>query len=413
VNNLKNKKILIGITGSIAAYKAVILTRLLVKAGAVVKVIMTDAAKTFVAPLTFSTLSKNPVYSTFTESEDGIWNNHVELGLWADVLLIAPATANTLAKMSNGICDNLLSAVYLSAKCPVFVAPAMDLDMWLHPSTQKNIKNLESYGNKIIPVGDGELASGLHGAGRLAEPEAIFEYFENFFHSTSIKKEKETTDALKGKKVLITAGPTQEALDPVRFISNHSSGKMGISLAEAALSKGADVYLVLGPTSLKPTSSEINVLSVKSAEDMFNAVDKNFDDSDLIIMAAAVADFTPLTTSDKKIKKSGKDNMILELKRTKDILKTMGQRKKEHQILVGFALETNNEVENATRKLTSKNLDFIVLNSMREKGAGFKHNTNRITIFDKYNKIAKFELKSKDEVAYDILNYAAKLTEKQ
>ena len=409
MNNLKNKKILIGITGSIAAYKAVILTRLLVKAGAVVKVIMTDAAKTFVAPLTFSTLSKNPVYSTFTESEDGIWNNHVELGLWADILLIAPATANTLAKMSNGICDNLLSAVYLSAKCPVFVAPAMDLDMWLHPSTQKNIKNISSFGNKIIPVGDGELASGLHGAGRLAEPEAIFEYLENFFQQTFTEKEKETTDALKGKKVLITAGPTQEALDPVRFISNHSSGKMGISLAEAALSRGAEVYLVLGPTSLKPTSSEINVLSVKSAEDMFNAVDQNFDDSDLIIMAAAVADFTPLTTSDKKIKKSGKDNMILELKRTKDILKTMGQRKKEDQILVGFALETNNELENATRKLTSKNLDFIVLNSMREKGAGFKHNTNRITILDKYNKIAKFELKSKDEVAYDILNYAAEI----
>ena len=411
MNNLKNKKILIGITGSIAAYKAVILTRLLVKAGAVVKVIMTDAAKTFVAPLTFSTLSKNPVYSSFVESEDGLWNNHVELGLWADVLLIAPATANTLAKMSTGICDNLLSAVYLSAKCPVLVAPAMDLDMWLHPSTKNNIKAIESFGNKIIPVGDGELASGLHGAGRLAEPEAICEYLDGFLGDSFNQKENKKSNNLEGKKVLITAGPTQESLDPVRFISNHSSGKMGISIAEAALARGADVYLVLGPTNLKPLSQAINVLSVKSAEDMFNAVDKEFDNSDLIIMAAAVADFTPITRSDKKIKKSGKGNMMLELTRTKDILKTMGGRKKEHQMLVGFALETNNEIENATRKLNSKNLDFIVLNSMREKGAGFKHATNRITILDKYNKITKFELKSKDEVALDILSYAENLSQ--
>ncbi len=411
MNNLKNKKILIGVTGSIAAYKAVILTRLLVKAGAVVKVVMTDAAKTFVAPLTFSTLSKNPVYSAFTESDDGLWNNHVELGLWADVLLIAPATANTLAKMSNGICDNLLSAVYLSAKCPVLVAPAMDLDMWLHPSTKNNIKKIESFGNKVIPVGDGELASGLHGAGRLAEPEAICEYLDSFFGDSFNQKENKETTTLKGKKVLITAGPTQESLDPVRFISNHSSGKMGISIAEAALARGAEVYLVLGPSNLKPLSQEINVSSVKSAEDMFNAVDKEFDSSDLIIMAAAVADFTPITTSDKKIKKSGKGNMMLELTRTKDILKTMGGRKKAHQMLVGFALETNNEIENATRKLNSKNLDFIVLNSMREKGAGFKHATNRITILDKYNKITKFELKSKDEVALDILSYAEKMSQ--
>ena len=435
---LKGKKILLGLTGSIAVYKSAMLVRLLVKAGAEVQVIMSKAATTFVQPLTFSTLSKNPVYTDFVNNDGAVWNSHVELGLWADVLLIAPASANTIAKMSNGLCDNLLTAIYLSAKCPVLVAPAMDRDMWLHPSTLHNLEKLESYNNHIIPVGDGELASGLSGAGRLAEPEDIVQYLTQFFDSANtvantsnvdnsvdksahavdnvtgnvnkpnaaILSDTDSSNDLKGKKVLLTAGPTRESIDPVRFISNHSSGRMGISLAEEATRRGAEVCLVLGPTQLKPTDSRVEVVSVKSAQDMFEAVDERFDSADFIIMAAAVADFTPLTTSDKKIKKKDKGNMILELGRTKDILKTMGGRKKDSQVLVGFALETNNEVENAQRKLKSKNLDFIVLNSMREKGAGFQHNTNKITILDKHNNIQKFELKTKDAVAADIWSYA-------
>ncbi len=404
---LKGKKILLGLTGSIAVYKSAVLTRLLVKAGAEVKVIMTEGAKTFVCPLTFSTLSKNPVYTEFVSSEGAVWQSHVELGLWADALLIAPATANTIAKMSNGLCDNMLTAVYLSAKCPVILAPAMDRDMWLHPSTLNNLEKLKSYGNHIIPVGEGELASGLVGAGRLAEPEEIVAYLEQFF----FKQDKpELSEFFEGKNVLITAGPTQESLDPVRFISNHSSGRMGIALAEEASRRGASVSLVLGPSQLRPKDASVELVAVKSAEDMYNAVDERFDKADITIMAAAVADFTPLTTANKKIKKSGKGNMSIELKRTKDILKSMGAKKRADQLLAGFALETNDEVANAKRKLESKNLDFIVLNSMREKGAGFQHHTNKITILDKHNNLKTFELKSKYDVAKDIWNYAAELS---
>ena len=413
---LKGKKIIIGITGSIAAYKVAMLTRLLVKEGAEVQIIMTEAAKTFVQALTFSTLSKNPVHSEFVPTEGALWTNHVELGLWADLILIAPASANTLSKMATGICDNLLTAVYLSAKCPVLFAPAMDLDMWKHPATQNNIEKLISYGNHLIPVGSGELASGLVGEGRLAEPEDIIQFLEKFIEngSTAVSKESDSTDSsvsqdLKGKTIVISAGPTQESLDPVRFISNHSSGRMGIALAEDAAARGAVVHLVLGPTNLKPENPAVNVHPVKSAEDMFQAVTGLFNKTDIAIMAAAVADFTPISHSETKIKKSGKDNMFLELKRTKDILKHLGEIKSKEQVLVGFALETNNEIENATKKLKKKNLDLIVLNSMRQKGAGFKHNTNKITILDRYNKITDFELKSKVEVATDIWNYIVSL----
>ncbi len=403
---LEDKKIILAVTGSIAAYKSAVLLRLLIKAGANVKVVMTEAAQTFIAPLTFSTLSKNPVYSTFVDREGAVWNNHVDLGLWADLIIIAPASANTLAKMSHGLCDNLLTAVYLSAKCPVCVAPAMDRDMWLHPSTQENIERIQSFGNQVISVETGELASGLVGAGRMAEPENIVQYVETFLAD---KEDK----VLAKKTVLITAGPTQEAIDPVRFISNHSSGKMGIALADTAAQQGAKVQLVLGPSSFRPKHPNVEVISVKSAEDMFQAVDTRFDEAHLIIMAAAVADFTPETTSNEKIKKKGKDDgMSIPLKRTKDILKTMGERKKDHQMLVGFALETQNFIENAQRKLNKKNLDFIVLNSMREKGAGFQHDTNKVTILDRHNNIEKFELKSKQRVAKDILAYAVSLEQK-
>lgn len=404
---LEGKKILIGITGSIAVYKIAMLTRFFVKEGAEVQIIMTEGAKSFVQPLTFSTLSKNPVHSKFVPSEGALWTNHVELGLWADLMIIAPATANTMAKMAQGLCNNLLTAVYLSAKCPVMFAPAMDLDMWHHPATQNNIKLLTSFGNLMIPVGSGELASGLVGEGRLAEPEEILEFVRRHFDKTGEAAATGAQDSnldkpLKGKKVLISAGPTQESLDPVRFISNHSSGRMGIALAESAAKRGAEVHLVLGPTSLRPENPEIQVHPVKSAEDMYQAVTGQFDNADYSIMAAAVADFTPLSHSETKIKKSGKDNMILELKRTKDILKHLGTIKKENQLLIGFALETNNEIENAKRKLNGKNLDLIVLNSMRQKGAGFQHNTNKITILDRNTKITHFELKSKTEVAEDI-----------
>lgn len=396
---LSNKKILLGVTGSIAAYKTALITRLLIKAGAEVKIVMTDAAKEFITPLTLSTLSKNPVQSAFTNAEGALWNNHVDLGLWADVLLIAPASANTMAKMANGICDNLLTAVYLSAKCPVLLAPAMDRDMWLHPSTQYNIEKLSGYGNKIIPAEDGELASGLYGVGRLAEPETILNTLEEFFAENSPEQD------LQGKTIIITAGPTREPFDPVRFISNHSTGKMGIALAEEIAMRGGKVQLVLGPTDLRPKNPAVEVISVMSAEDMFQAVDQRFADCDWGIMAAAVADFTPLTTSDEKIKKSGKDDMVVQLKRTKDILKTMGGRKAAHQKLIGFALETQNGQANALKKLKSKNADCIVLNSPKVKGAGFKHDTNKVTILDKNNKVAEYELKSKRAVAKDIIDY--------
>lgn len=392
--SLKGKKILLGVCGSIAAYKAAFLTRLLVKAGATVKVIMTSSATSFISPLTLSTLSKNPVITKFHQDEGQLWHNHVELGLWADLFLIAPASANTLAKMANGICDNVLIATYLSARCPILFAPAMDVDMWHHPATQRNIKLLGDYGNKVIPVENGELASGLYGAGRLAEPEHIVQYLQNFVGSS--KK------PLSGKKILITAGPTYEPIDPVRFIGNRSSGKMGIALANKAYEQGANVCLVLGPSSLTPSYDDIKVIKVETAEEMYQASIKEFEDTDIAILAAAVSDYTPIQISPIKIKKAGK-HLNIDLRKTTDILAYLGQIKKTNQLLVGFALETNNEIENAQKKLKKKQLDFIVLNSLQEEGAGFKHDTNKITILDKQGTIQQFPLKSKQEVAQDIL----------
>ncbi len=409
---LKGKKILLGICGSIAAYKAAFLTRLLVKQGADVRVIMTQSASDFISPLTLSTLSKNEVVSSFFTNQEQQWNNHVALGLWADIMLVAPASANTLAKMANGFCDNVLTATYLSARCPVFVAPAMDLDMWLHPSTQRNIQALLAAGNQLIPVEDGELASGLVGKGRLAEPENIVQFLASYINSSQngqaqVHADMPTSNSkdslpLAGKKVLITAGPTYEPIDPVRFIGNRSSGKMGIALAEAAQKKGAKVCIVLGPTELRPSHPAIEVISVQTAEEMYQATVTQFADTDIGILAAAVSDYTPAQISDVKIKKKT-NNLSLELVKTKDILKHLGSIKQAPQFLVGFALETNNELENAKAKLTKKNLDFIVLNSLQDKGAGFRHNTNKITILDKYNNIEKYQLKSKQDVAKDII----------
>lgn len=397
---LAGKKILIGVTGSIAAYKAALLVRLFVQNGADVKVIMTDDAKTFITPLTLSTLSKHPVYSSFVENETtGEWTNHVKLGLWADAFIVAPATGNTLAKMANGQSDNLLTATYLSARCPVFFAPAMDLDMWMHPSTQNNVEQLLSYGNHLIDVGEGELASGLEGKGRMAEPEEIVSSLEVFFQ----KKKRLKHCRFGDKQILITAGPTREDIDPVRFISNHSSGTMGVEIANAFAEAGARVDLILGPTSKTFTfHPNVNVIHVISAQNMFDAVNKLFPQADITIMAAAVADYRPRETSESKIKKQEGD-LQLELERTTDILKTMGQKKQAHQILVGFALETNNEIRNAKRKIQSKNLDLIVMNSLRNKGAGFKTATNQVTIIDRYNNQQDYQLKSKADVALDIL----------
>ena len=392
---LKDKKILLGITAGIAAYKTTFLVRLFIRAGAEVKVIMTPKAKDFVTPLTLSTLSKNPVVSEFydKEGENELWNNHVELGLWADLLLIAPATANTLAKMADGTCDNLVLASYLSAKCPVYFAPAMDLDMYLHPSTRKSLETLQSYGNKMIPAESGELASGLSGQGRMAEPENIIRFITD-----------DIAEQLpwRGKKVLITAGPTYEAIDPVRFIGNHSSGKMGIALAEAAVQRGAEVYLILGPSSQTVSHPAIQRIDIVSAEDMFEAVQQKFSNVDIAIAAAAVADYRPKTIATQKIKKKDGDFKI-ELERTQDILQWMGTHKSK-QILVGFALETENEKENAQKKLERKNLDMIVLNSLNDKGAGFKKDTNKITILHHNLESKTFTLKTKTEVAEDILN---------
>jgi phosphopantothenoylcysteine decarboxylase/phosphopantothenate--cysteine ligase len=390
---LKGKKIVLGVCSGIAAYKAAFLTRLLVKAGAEVQVVMTPGAKEFITPLTLSTLSKNPVYSEFTSGTNGQWNNHVELGLKADLILIAPATANTLAKMANGLCDNLLLAVYLSARCPVMVAPAMDLDMLKHPATQKNLETLKSFGNILIPSGTGELASGLHGEGRLAEPEQILKFVEDFFG----RKKK-----LSGKKVLISAGPTYEAIDPVRFIGNHSSGKMGVALAEEAANEGAQVTVVLGPGSVLPVNPTIKVFHIESAQEMYNTCTRLFKSHDIAIMSAAVADYRPAKISATKIKKQDAA-LTIQLEPTPDTLAALGKLKTKKQTLVGFALETNNEVENAKKKVKSKNLDFIVLNSLRNKNAGFRHNTNKISIIDRNNKIHNFELKNKDEVAKDII----------
>lgn len=379
-------------SGSIAAYKSALLVRLLVKEGAEVKVIMTEAAKDFITPLTLSTLSKNPVLSSFTKGDTGEWNNHVELGLWADAMIIAPASANTLAKCANGIADNLLIATYLSAKCTVFFAPAMDLDMYKHPSTIENLRKLTSYGNQIINAEFGELASGLVGEGRLAEPEQIVHELTRYFSKNPV---------FEGKKVLITAGPTQEPIDPVRFISNHSSGKMGFAIAEAFEMAGADVTLVSGPVAI-PSPKGVKVEKVQSAKQMFEATAKYFAESDIVVLSAAVADYTPLHVADKKIKKK-EDVFNIELTKTTDIAATLGQQKKTGQIIVGFALETDNEFENAKGKLERKNFDFVVLNSLQDSGAGFRYDTNKIKIIDREGNVFDFDLKTKKEVAQDIL----------
>ncbi|CAL2107345.1 Cysteine/Cysteine sulfinic acid decarboxylase [Tenacibaculum sp. 190524A02b] len=392
---LSGKKVLLGITAGIAAYKTASLVRLFIKSGAEVKVIMTPASKDFITPLTLSTLSKNPVHSTFynQEDENELWNNHVELGLWADIMLIAPATANTLSKMTNGTCDNLLLATYLSAKCPVYFAPAMDLDMYKHPSTKKSLEELQRFGNVMIPATSGELASGLVGEGRMAEPKDIISFIEKDILSKL---------PLKGKKLLITAGPTYEAIDPVRFIGNHSSGKMGFEIAKTAANLGAEVFLVSGPSHQKVNHSSISRINVTSAEDMYQACHKFFEDMDVAILSAAVADYRPKNIANQKIKKK-EASLTIELEPTKDILKSLGEIKK-HQLLVGFALETNNELENAKGKIQRKNLDLIVLNSLRDKGAGFATDTNKITIIDADLNQKGFELKSKKEVSKDIIN---------
>ncbi len=389
---LKRKKILLGVTGGIAAYKAAFLVRLLVKEQAEVKVIMTDSAKNFITPLTLATLSKNLVESTFISNDT--WNNHVELGLWADLFIIAPLTANTLSKMAHGICDNLLLATYLSARCPVMVAPAMDLDMYWHPTTQLNLKKIRSFGNFCIEPGEGELASGLVGKGRMAEPEPILKTIQHFFNPEK---------PLKNKKVLISAGPTYEKIDPIRFLGNHSTGKMGFALAEQAAKLGAEVTLVSGPSNETLSyTHNIQRINVTSAKEMFETIDALYTEQDIVIMAAAVADYRPKKVLHQKIKKQ-ENPFSIELERTTDILKVLGE-KKEHQILVGFALETDHEEQNALSKLKNKNLDFIILNSLSDEGAGFKGNTNKITIFDRSENKLSFDLKSKQEVALDVLN---------
>jgi phosphopantothenoylcysteine decarboxylase/phosphopantothenate--cysteine ligase len=392
---LSGKKVLLGVTAGIAAYKTANLVRLFIKSGAEVMVVMTPASKDFITPLTLSTLSKNPVHSTFYEKEDEneLWNNHVDLGLWADLLIIAPATANTMSKMANGTCDNLLLATYLSAKCPVYFAPAMDLDMYKHPSTKRSLESLQDFGNILIPATSGELASGLVGEGRMAEPEDIVGFIE---------KDIVSKLPLRGKKILITAGPTYEAIDPVRFIGNHSSGKMGFEIAKTAANLGAEVILVSGPSSQKVTHSFVQRVDVKSAQDMYDACHTYYNDVDIAILSAAVADYRPKNIATQKIKKKD-STLAIELEPTKDILKSLGAIKK-NQLLVGFALETNNEVENAKNKITRKNLDLIILNSLRDKGAGFATDTNKVTIIDADFNQKVFDLKSKKEVSVDIIN---------
>ncbi|ASV31986.1 bifunctional phosphopantothenoylcysteine decarboxylase/phosphopantothenate--cysteine ligase CoaBC [Maribacter cobaltidurans] len=391
---LNGKNILLGITGGIAAYKTTFLVRLLIKAGANVKIVLTESASSFVSPLALATLSKNPVVSNFVKTENNTtdWNNHVELGLWADLMLIAPATANTLSKMANGASDNLLLACYLSAKCPVFFAPAMDLDMYQHPSTKNSLETLQSFGNIMIPATSGELASGLHGEGRMAEPEDIVTFIKNYLSDGL---------PLKEKKVLITAGPTYEAIDPVRFIGNHSSGLMGFELARAAAALGANVVLVSGPSKYDVKDDGIRLIRVVSAEEMYEEAHPHFSESDIVICAAAVADYRPKNKSEQKIKKSDTD-LEIQLVRNRDILYSFGQEK-QSQYLVGFALETENEIENAKEKLKRKNLDAIVLNSLNDQGAGFGGNTNKISFIDTNLDIQTFELKTKADVAKDIL----------
>ncbi|MCB0504401.1 MAG: bifunctional phosphopantothenoylcysteine decarboxylase/phosphopantothenate--cysteine ligase CoaBC [Cyclobacteriaceae bacterium] len=391
---LQGKKIIVGVCGGIAAYKSAFLVRLLKKQGAEVQVIMTPSAHSFITPLTLSTLSGKPVLTHFQNNENGQWNNHVELGLWADLIVIAPATASTLSKMANGQSDNLLVTTYLSARCPVFVAPAMDLDMFRHPTTGNSLTLLQKHGVNIIDAEEGELASGLEGKGRMAEPEHIMEAITVFLSPNS---------AIKGKKLLVTAGPTYEPIDPVRFIGNHSSGKMGLELALEAQKLGAVVTLVLGPNSLNISAFHGNVINATDARSMYEACSKVFEKQDIVIFAAAVADYTPGKVADQKIKKET-ETYSLEMSKTIDIAKTLGQKKTGRQFTVGFALETENEVEHAKSKLEKKNLDLIVLNSLNDAGAGFQKDTNRITIIDRQNKIQKFELKSKTQVAKDILH---------
>lgn len=397
---LCGKNILLGISGGIAAYKTANLVRLLIKAGAQVQVVMSPASLHFVTPLTLATLSKNPVYSTFFNEEEGNgeWNNHVELGLWADFMLVAPATANTLSKMANGNCDNLLIATYLSAKCPVYFAPAMDLDMYKHPSTHDSFEKLKSFGNTMIPAESGELASGLVGEGRMAEPENIVAFLE---------KDIASKLPLRGKKILITAGPTYEAIDPVRFIGNHSSGKMGFDIANEAANKGAEVILITGPTHLNVKNASIQLIRVISAQDMYDACHQFYTNVDVAIAAAAVADYRPKNVAQQKIKKNN-SSFTIELEKTKDILASLGEQKK-NQFLIGFALETENEIEHAKQKIQKKNLDLIVLNSLNDKGAGFGQPTNKVTFISKDFQIEPKELKSKEGVAQDIINKVIQL----
>ena len=395
---LENKKIVLGVCGSIAAYKSALLVRLLIKAGADVQVVMTKDATSFITPLTLATLSKKTALVDYFVPESGEWNNHVALGLWADAIIIAPATANTMAKMANGLCDNLLLATYLSAKCPVYFAPAMDVDMWKHPATTQNISKLQSYGNILINPGTGELASGLHGEGRMAEPEEIIEFI-----SAQLKKKL----PLSGKNILVTAGPTYEAIDPVRFIGNHSSGKMGFAIADEFALMGANVTLVTGPTA-QTSKQTVKRIDVTTAAEMLEACEQAYPTAHACIMSAAVADYTPADPSSKKIKKQS-DNLNIELKSTVDVLKTLGEQKRDGQILVGFALETNDEEQNAILKVKKKNLDFIVLNSLNDAGAGFKGDTNKITIIDHNLNKTIFDLKTKDEVARDICQKVAEL----
>ncbi len=400
---MQGKKILLGVSGSISAYKSALMVRLLVKAGAEVQVVMTESAKTFITPLTLATLSKRPVLSVFANDDTGTWNNHVDLGLWADALVIAPASARTLARCAHALCDDLLSAVYLSAKCPVFFAPAMDLDMYRHPATLDNLRRLESFGNHIIRAEFGELASGLVGEGRLSEPETIFSVVSEALSAKRVSGNSLVTHHLSLITVLITAGPTQEAIDPVRFISNHSTGKMGYALARAFAEAGATVVLVSGPTALPLPHPTVRRVDVRSAQEMYEATDREFAGADVVILSAAVADYTPTHPADQKIKKK-EATFSLELTKTVDIAATLGQQKRAGQILVGFALETNNEEENARKKLISKNLDLIVLNSLRDAGAGFGHDTNKITVIDRDGPVHEFDLKLKEELARDLLS---------
>ena len=394
---LEGKTVLLGVTGSIAAYKAATLTRLLVKEGASVKVVMTPLAKEFITPLTMATLSKSPIMVDFYNPENGDWNSHVDLGLWADLYLIAPASANTIGKMAGGIADNLLLTTYLSAKCPVMVAPAMDLDMYKHPATQRNLKVLQSFGNIIIEPESGELASGLIGKGRMEEPEKIVSFITDYFARQA---------DFKGKKVVVTAGPTYEKIDPVRFIGNYSSGKMGLAIAEELAGRGAEVVLVCGPVNLKTCHPAIRRVDVESAAQMYEVTSKEFVNSDVAVLSAAVADFTPKEKADHKIKR-GKDDLLLELLPTKDIAAELGRIKTASQLLIGFALETNDEEINALSKMQRKNLDMIVLNSLNDKGAGFSVDTNKVTILDKAGDKTVYELKTKVEVAKDIVDQIA------